>query len=60
MHHLPNAGPRKGAATNIAVATPRSALLNMSAMIPPVFVITDEPKTLAKKRRINKAGCLMC
>ncbi len=55
IHHLPRAGPRNGAVTNIPVASPRSALLNMSEMTPPVFVIDDEPNALAKNRRTSKA-----
>ena len=58
IDHLPSAGPRKGAVTNNAVAIPRSLGLNMSAMTPPEFVITDEPNALAKKRRTNRAVIL--
>ena len=58
IDHLPSAGPRKGAVTNMPVASPRSALLNISAMMPPVFVIDDEPNALAKKRRTSKAVML--
>lgn len=57
-HHLPSAGPRKGVVANNPVASPRSVLLNMSAMTPPVFVIEDEPNALAKKRRTSKAVML--
>jgi len=58
FQHLPNAGPRKGAATNMPVAGPRSAFSNMSAMMPPVLVMQDEPNALAKKRRTSKAVML--
>lgn len=58
IHHLPSAGPRKGAVANNPVASPRSALLNMSAMTPPAFDIEDEPNAPAKKRRASKAVML--
>jgi hypothetical protein len=58
IHHLPSAGPRNGAAANNPVASPRSALLNISEMMPPVLVIVEEPNADAKKRRTSKAVML--
>jgi hypothetical protein len=51
--NLPRVGPKKGAAANTLIASPRWEAGNMSAITPPAFVKGEDPNAPAKKRKMR-------
>lgn len=49
----PIVGPKKGAAANMLIASPRSLAGNISAITPPAFVKGLDPKAPAKNLNIR-------